>query len=411
MSDSDWRDPFADDEAARERAARRAEREQRRREEDARESLGERVKEGLANPPPPPAPEPASEPTPTPEAVPGPASAPESAPAPEPEPMAEPEPSAEPAPEPAPAAHSDPPPPDLPPPPPPARPPSGGAVHRRRIGALVGLILLIAAVAAAGAFISQPDGDDEPAPETGGGKPKKTTELVVPEGFDRSQVATVVKKAGLEGSYEKATQSSKAIDLKKVGADGAGNLEGFLFPATYEIFKGARVDSLVEKQLEAFEANLAEVDLKTAKAAGYDVYDVVIIASMIEREIAVPEERQLAASVIYNRLDAGNPLGIDATIRFEDQNYTEPLVQSRLEADTPYNTRVNPGLPPGPIGNPGLASLQAAANPADTDFFYYVIKPGTCNEHAFVETEAEFADASAEYQAALQAEGGSPTEC
>lgn len=410
---------------------RRAEREQRRREEGARESLGERVKEELADakaptpaaprptpmpvePGPVPTPVPAPDPTPNPafEADPAPESGPEPEFEPDGEPETEHEPELEYETEVDHAAHVDPlPPPDLPPTAPPPRPPSGGAVHRRRIGALIGLIVLIGAVAAAAAFISKRGGEEEPAPETGGGKPKKTTELVVPEGFDRSQVAEVVKKAGLEGNYEQATESSKAIDLKKVGADDAQNLEGFLFPATYEIFKGAKVDSLVSKQLEAFQANLAEVDMKAAKSAGYDVYDVVIIASMIEREIAVPEERQLAASVIYNRLDAGNPLGIDATIRFEDQNYTEPLVQSRLEADTPYNTRVNPGLPPGPIGNPGLASLQAAANPADTDFFYYVIEPGTCNEHAFVETEAEFAEASAEYQAALQAEGGSPTEC
>jgi UPF0755 protein len=171
------------------------------------------------------------------------------------------------------------------------------------------------------------------------------------------------------------------------------------------------VEDLIAKQLEAFSQNLDGVDLSYAEKQGLSPYDVVIVASMIEREIAVPEERKLAASVIYNRLEQGTPLGIDATIRFEDQNFTEPLVQSRLDTDTPYNTRINAGLPPGPIGNPGLASLEAAANPAETDYFFYVIKPGTCNEHAFVETEAEFAAAEAEYQAALQAEGGSPTEC
>ena len=142
-----------------------------------------------------------------------------------------------------------------------------------------------------------------------------------------------------------------------------------------------------------------------------DSYEMVIVASMVEREIAVPEERGLAASVIYNRLDEGTPLGIDATIRFEDQNYSGQLVQSRLEEDTPYNTRINSGLPPGPIGNPGLASLEAAASPANTDFFYFVIKPGSCNEHTFVETEAEFFEAEQAYQDALIAEGGSPTEC
>jgi uncharacterized YceG family protein len=132
---------------------------------------------------------------------------------------------------------------------------------------------------------------------------------------------------------------------------------------------------------------------------------------MVEKEIAVPEERELAASVIYNRLEEGTPLGIDATIRFEDSDYDGQIVQSRLDQNTPYNTRLNAGLPPGPISNPGLASLEAAANPADTDYFYFVVKPGSCNEHTFVETEAEFTRAEAEYQAALQAEGGSPTEC
>ena len=109
---------------------------------------------------------------------------------------------------------------------------------------------------------------------------------------------------------------------------------------------------------------------------------------MIEREIQVPEERRLAAAVIYNRLAAGDTLGIDATIRYEDGNYDEQLTESRLAEDTPYNTRVNPGLPPTPIGNPGLASIEAAANPAKSDAYYFVVKPGTCGEHVFVETEA-----------------------
>ena len=105
------------------------------------------------------------------------------------------------------------------------------------------------------------------------------------------------------------------------------------------------------------------------------------------------------------------PLGIDATIRFEDHDYDGQIVQSRLDQDTPYNTRINAGLPPGPISNPGLASLEAAAHPADTDYFYFVVKPGSCNEHTFVETEAEFAEAEQAYQDALIAEGGSPTDC
>ena len=383
MSDSDWHDPFAEDEAAREREARRAERAARRREREqqARASLGDRVREELADTPPPEAP-----PAAPPPAAPPPVAAP---------PPAEPPPAAEPSP--APAA------------PPPRRPPASTRVRHRRTMFLLGLGALIALIAGAGVLISRAGDDDGATAEAG--KARKTIEVTIPEGLDRPQIAKVAKQAGLKGNYERATRSSRQINLKKLGGKNAESLEGFLFPATYELFKRANVNALVSKQLDAFESNLAGIDLGYAKAHDLSVYDVVTVASMIEGEIAVPEERQLAASVIYNRLDADNPLGIDATIRFEDQNHNKPLLESRLNSDTPYNTHTNPGLPPGPIGNPGLASLEAAANPAETDFFYYVIKPGTCNEHAFVETEEEFFAAEAEYQAALQAEGGSPTDC
>ena len=156
---------------------------------------------------------------------------------------------------------------------------------------------------------------------------------------------------------------------------------------------------------------MAGIDLSEAESKNLTPYDVVTIASMVEREVQVPEERATVASVIYNRLADGMPLGIDATIRFEDSNYDEQLLESRLNEDTPYNTRTNTGLPPGPIGNPGLSSLEAAASPAETDFLFFVVKPGTCGEHVFAKTEDEFFAAEAEYQAALQAEGGSPTEC
>lgn len=403
---SDWRDPFADDEAAQERAARRDERERRRREEEARESVGDRVREEMADEPsrehpaiPPPESTPAPEEPPTPPASEEPptTAAATKSPAATPLPVNE-------------QSFFD----DLPDAPasvaaaPPGRP-SSRAVHRRRAAALIGLGILIVAVVVIGVFLSRRGGDEAPVSEPS--KNRKTIEVVVPEGYDRTQIAEVAKKEGLEGDYLKATKSVKGFDLAKYGAEDAQTLEGLLFPATYELFKGAKVSDLVEKQLEAFEANVAEAGISGAKDGGYTPYETVIVASMVEREIAVPEERELAASVIYNRLDNGTPLGIDATIRFEDQNYSGQLVQSRLAEDTPYNTRTNSGLPPGPIGNPGLASLEAAASPAKSDFFYFVVKPGSCNEHTFVETEAEFAAAEQAYQDALLAEGGSPTEC
>ena len=235
--------------------------------------------------------------------------------------------------------------------------------------------------------------------------------MLIPEGLDRHQIAELAKEQGLKGDYERASQDFKGFKLAKYGADGAPNLEGFLFPATYRLPKKGTVNDLVSRQLDAFRANLAEVDLSYAESKNLNAYDVLKIASMIEREIQVPEERKLAAAVIYNRLKAGTPLGIDATIRYEDRNYDEQLLESRLSEDTPYNTRIRPGLPPTPISNPGLASIEAAANPAKSKAFFFVVKPGTCGEHVFVETQAEFDQAEAEYQAALQAEGGSPTDC
>jgi UPF0755 protein len=137
----------------------------------------------------------------------------------------------------------------------------------------------------------------------------------------------------------------------------------------------------------------------------------VIIASMIEREVQVPEERPLVAAVIYNRLSQQMPLQIDATVRFATGNFESPLTESELATDSLYNTYETSGLPPGPIGNPGEDSLRAAAKPAKESYLFYVVKPGTCGEHFFTDNEAEFNQAVEEYRAAQRAAGGSPTEC
>jgi UPF0755 protein len=202
------------------------------------------------------------------------------------------------------------------------------------------------------------------------------------------------------------------LDPREYGAPGGRSLEGFLFPATYELKKGQPVSHLVERQLEAFKRSFERVDLRYARSKNLDPYDVLIIASMVEREALVPRERPLIASVIYNRLRRGIPLGIDATIRFALNQWDEPLKRSELENPTPYNTRENPGLPPGPIGNPGLASIKAAARPARSDYLFFVVKPGTCGEHAFSSTDAEFEEDVARYNAARERRGGqSPTDC
>jgi UPF0755 protein len=240
---------------------------------------------------------------------------------------------------------------------------------------------------------------------------QRTVTVVVPEGYSREQIAELASEAGLSGDYEKASRGTNLLKPAKYGGRGTDGLEGFLFPATYELEPGSRAQDLVEQQVDAFRRSIREVDMSYARSKNLTVYDVLTIASMIDREVQVPEERNLVSAVIYNRLERGEPLGIDATIRYATGNYTKPLRESELATDSPYNTRLVAGLPPTPIGNPGLDAIEAAAKPAKVDYRFYVVKPGTCGEHFFTASEAEFEQAAQRYQRALERQGGSPTEC
>lgn len=236
--------------------------------------------------------------------------------------------------------------------------------------------------------------------------------VTLPEGPSRQEFASIVKEAGFKGSYTSASKSAPGLDPRDYGAPKSASLEGFLFPATYELRPGSSAKALVAQQLKAFRTNFASVSLTTAKKKKLSRYDVLIIASMVEREAGVEKDRRLIAGVIYNRLKQGMPLGIDATIRYELDNFSRPLKQSELLRDTPYNTRTRTGLPPGPIGNPGLASIKAAANPATNDFVYYVVKPCANGAHAFSSSDAEFQKDVAAYNKKRDELGGKdPSQC
>jgi uncharacterized YceG family protein len=242
-------------------------------------------------------------------------------------------------------------------------------------------------------------------------KPAVTT-VTVPEGYTRGQAAQIIREDGVPGNYKKATVKSKYLNPAEYGGKGAKDLEGFLFPDTFELKPSAPVKDLVQLQLEDFKRRIKKVNMKYAKSKNLTVFDVVTIASMIEREAGVAKQRKLVASVIYNRLREGIPLGIDATIRFATGNYEKPLTESELATESPYNTRLNAGLPPGPINSPGLAALQAAAHPAETEYIYYVNNPNSCDELTFAKTEAEFEAAVAKYEKAREANGGNaPSTC
>jgi uncharacterized YceG family protein len=241
---------------------------------------------------------------------------------------------------------------------------------------------------------------------------KRTLTVTIPEGYTRSQAAQLVEEVGVPGDYTKATIKSKYLDPADYGGKGAKTLEGFLFPDTFELKPNAPVEDLVQLQLQDFKQRIKGVDMSYAKSKNLTVFDVLTIASMIEEEAGVDSQRKLVAAVIYNRLRDGMTLGIDATIRFATGNYTEPLTESELAIDSPYNSRTNAGLPPGPIANPGLASIEAAAHPAKTDHLFYVTTPGACGKLTFTETEAEFEDAVEAYNSAREAAGGnSPDSC
>jgi UPF0755 protein len=241
-----------------------------------------------------------------------------------------------------------------------------------------------------------------------------TVNVTVPEGLSIREAAPAIDKAPLKGGYAKAAREKRVLRrIRQLGAPrGTKTAEGFLFPATYTLVDGSPVRNLVTKQLGAFADNMQGIDMRYARRKNLTRYDVLIIASMIEREVQLDKERPLVAAVIYNRLAMGETLGIDATIRYEKQNWDKPLKVSELEEITPYNTRKVRGLPPTPIGNPGRKSLEAAANPSRKDYLFYVIKPCAEGAHAFSSTNAQFERDVAAYNAARDERGGkSPVNC
>jgi uncharacterized YceG family protein len=190
------------------------------------------------------------------------------------------------------------------------------------------------------------------------------------------------------------------------------NLEGFLFPSTYQLRTPISIPALVNDQLTTFRQQFATVDMRYARSKSLSPYDVLIIASMVEAEAGTAHDRPLIASVIYNRLRLGMTLGIDATIRYAVNNYTAPLTASQLSSPSPYNTRVNTGLPPTPIDNPSLASIEAAAHPARTSYLFFVAKPCGNGASAFSSTNAQFQlDVQRYNQARARRGGRSPVAC
>ena len=217
-----------------------------------------------------------------------------------------------------------------------------------------------------------------------------TVELVIPEGLRLTQIAEKVHE-DLEIPAKRfldEVQSGRYV-LPPYLPAGTPSPEGFLFPKTYEFVKADLSARLVaERLLEQFETEAADLPFDRVKELGVSPYELVIIASMIEEEAGVDRDRRLIAGVIYNRIEIGMALGIDATLLYDDPTPDGELSTRDLEFDSPYNTRINLGLPPTPIASPGEKSLRAALDPADTKFLYYVLC-GADGHHKFGLTLAE----------------------
>lgn len=217
-----------------------------------------------------------------------------------------------------------------------------------------------------------------------------TVEVMFPEGFTMQQIFERLeenKVASVDDLMEAAKNFS--YNYSFLNADELGNanrLEGYLFPDTYEFYAYMEPSSAINKFLDNFRRRVTDEMEAQAAARGKTMDEIIIMASLIEKEAANNEERAKIASVIYNRLNAGMPLQIDATVNYVTGK--NKIEDGDLEVNSPYNTYVNKGLPPGPIANPGLASIQAALQPETTSYYYYALDVSTMT-HKFSRTYEE----------------------
>lgn len=219
----------------------------------------------------------------------------------------------------------------------------------------------------------------------------KTVDVLFVEGLRRSEMAEILQqKTGIPADgYMKATDPSKR-GQKLAGTTKPTSLEGFLFPATYPVDPAQPVTDLVDYQLRTFEERTASIDYSAAKKKNLTKYDVLIIASLVEREASDQRERRLVAGVIENRLRARMRLDIDATVQYAVGSWKSEITAADLRIDSPYNTRKYPGLPPGPICNPSEESIRAAAKPLPSKYLFYVARNDGTDLHYFAENDAEF---------------------
>lgn len=228
---------------------------------------------------------------------------------------------------------------------------------------------------------------------------EETLKFTIPEGYTLKQMAEKLDTEGATGMelfMDVVNQPELFSDIPIVAEiqdndDYLFKLEGYLFPETYELAKGSTSEDIVRRMLTEMQEKLDSIPDFEAKlkASGLTVHELLTVASLIEREVVVPEERPLVASVIYNRLEQNMRLQIDATVQYLLGKQKERLLYKDLEVESPYNTYRNAGLPPGPIAAPSLSSIEAALSPETSDYLFYVTKKDGSSEHLFAKTYEE----------------------
>jgi UPF0755 protein len=223
------------------------------------------------------------------------------------------------------------------------------------------------------------------------GKAVPTFEVTIPEGLTLQETAKTIAKDGAipAANFEQAARRTD-YEYAFLEHPEIKTTEGYLFPARYEFEKGVTAPQIVDRLLGQYLVETQDLDIAGAKdRLGLTEHQLVTVASLIEREAASPQEKPLVASVIYNRLDRDMPLQIDATIQYALRNPKANLSLHDLKVNSPYNTYRNKGLPPGPICSPSRDSLEAALNPEQTKYLYYVLKADG-QSHFFTSSYKDF---------------------
>lgn len=229
--------------------------------------------------------------------------------------------------------------------------------------------------------------------------------LTIPEGYTVAQIAERVAETGLctaEKFIQESNTGTFVYDFLTDLPDRTYRLEGYLFPDTYFLTEGMSAHDIIDMMLTRFDQMYTEEYRAAVAASGYSLDEIVTIASMVEKEIKVADERARAAGVIYNRLRENMSLGIDATVLYAVGKTAGELTQEDLDTDSPYNTRNRTGLPLGPIANPGESAFLAALYPETNNYLYYVLEGAGMDNHVFCETYDEFLTARQAYQNSLQ---------